>query len=177
MKNRFVEWSKNKYSRKQRYIALIPLGILFAIALPVLLLLTAGIDETLDLPKFILEPVNAIIGIIFIITGLIPAFWSIKDVFDEGGGTPAPIMPTQKLIRTGPYVYCRNPMALGTIISYLGVVVIAGSFSSLILYLLLVTALLFYIKHIEEKELEARFGQDYLEYKKKIPFIIPRIKI
>ena len=33
--------------------------------------------------------------------------------------------------------------------------------------------LLVYLKLIEEKELEMRFGQDYLEYKKNTPFILP----
>lgn len=33
-----------------------------------------------------------------------------------------------------------------------------------------------YLKLIEEKELQMRFGNEYLEYKKKTPFIIP-IKI
>jgi protein-S-isoprenylcysteine O-methyltransferase Ste14 len=32
-----------------------------------------------------------------------------------------------------------------------------------------------YIKFIEEKELEARFGQEYSEYKKRTPFFIPKI--
>lgn len=35
-------------------------------------------------------------------------------------------------------------------------------------------ALLTYIKRIEEKELEARFKQEYIKYKEKVPFIVPR---
>jgi len=33
--------------------------------------------------------------------------------------------------------------------------------------------ILIYIKLIEEKELEERFGSEYLEYKKRTPFLIP----
>jgi protein-S-isoprenylcysteine O-methyltransferase Ste14 len=33
--------------------------------------------------------------------------------------------------------------------------------------------LIAYIKLIEEKELELRFGKEYLDYKKDTPFIIP----
>jgi protein-S-isoprenylcysteine O-methyltransferase Ste14 len=33
--------------------------------------------------------------------------------------------------------------------------------------------ILIYIKWIEEKELEERFGSEYLEYKKRTPFLIP----
>jgi protein-S-isoprenylcysteine O-methyltransferase Ste14 len=32
-----------------------------------------------------------------------------------------------------------------------------------------------YIK-LEEKELEARFGEEYKEYKRKTPFLIPKIR-
>jgi protein-S-isoprenylcysteine O-methyltransferase Ste14 len=32
------------------------------------------------------------------------------------------------------------------------------------------------IKYIEEPELEKRLGKDYLEYKKKVPRFIPKIK-
>jgi protein-S-isoprenylcysteine O-methyltransferase Ste14 len=31
-----------------------------------------------------------------------------------------------------------------------------------------------YLKLFEEKELEERFGSDYIEYKRKTPFLIPR---
>ena len=33
-----------------------------------------------------------------------------------------------------------------------------------------------YHKFVEEKELEYRFGKDYLEYKKNVPFLIPTFR-
>jgi len=33
-----------------------------------------------------------------------------------------------------------------------------------------------YIKAVEESELEMRFGQDYVEYKKRVPMFIPRLR-
>jgi len=39
----------------------------------------------------------------------------------------------------------------------------------------LFTALIIaYVKLVEEKELEARFGEKYIRYKKKTPFLIPK---
>jgi hypothetical protein len=35
--------------------------------------------------------------------------------------------------------------------------------------------LLAYIKLFEERELEARFGPEYVEYKRTTPFLIPRL--
>jgi protein-S-isoprenylcysteine O-methyltransferase Ste14 len=45
---------------------------------------------------------------------------------------------------------------------------------SAIIVLLFAGLLLIYIKRIEEKEMELRFGQDYLAYKQQTPFLIPR---
>ncbi len=33
----------------------------------------------------------------------------------------------------------------------------------------------FYVKAIEEKEMEKKFGERYLEYKKKVPMFIPKV--
>ncbi len=174
MKNRFVEWSKKKYSLKQRLIAVIPLGLLFILVLPAIFYMSSNIDKILNLPDIPLGPFRILVAVLMIGIGFSIGIWSIVVEFDEGEGTPAPIMPTQKLIITGPFKYCRNPMAFGTFIAYFGIVVIINSISAYVIYSVLVSALLFYIKRIEEKELEERFGQDYLEYKKTVPFIIPR---
>ncbi|MBN1762072.1 MAG: isoprenylcysteine carboxylmethyltransferase family protein [Methanomicrobia archaeon] len=175
MKNRFVEWSKKEYTARQRFILLIPLGILFVVIIPlILLVLPSYIDRWLNIPRLIFEPINLTVAIFLILSGLIFAIWSIQVQFKMGKGTPAPLMPTQKLVVTAPYIYCRNPMAFGTIILYFGIVVFTGSLSSFVLLALMTLALLMYIKFVEEKELEARFGQEYAEYKKRTPFLIPR---
>jgi protein-S-isoprenylcysteine O-methyltransferase Ste14 len=54
------------------------------------------------------------------------------------------------------------------------VAILIGSIGSALLVLFGAGFLLTYIKRIEEKELELRFGQEYLEYKKQTPFLIPR---
>lgn len=176
MQNRFIEWSKKKYTKKERIMAMVPLGILFVIIIPAILVMTSSLDSILNFPKFSLRPLNTIIAIALIIVGFVFAFWSNLLEFAEGEGTPAPMMPTRRLIIRGPFNYCRNPMAFGTICAYLGVVIFIGSLSSFILLIFLISMLLVYIKQIEEKELEARFGLEYLEYKKKVPFIIPKIR-
>lgn len=51
-----------------------------------------------------------------------------------------------------------------------------GSFTALLAVAVFATLLISYLKIIEEKELQMRFGSEYIEYKRKTPFIIP-IKI
>jgi len=64
-------------------------------------------------------------------------------------------------------------MALGAIVMYLGVAILVGSIGAVALVLLGAALLLTYIKRVEEKEMEMRFGQEYLEYKRRTPFLIP----
>lgn len=67
-------------------------------------------------------------------------------------------------------------MALGTILAGLGVAILIGSISAVVLVLTLAVLLLIYSKFLEEKEMELRFGEAYREYRKQIPFIIPRFR-
>ena len=85
-----------------------------------------------------------------------------------------PLMATQKLIVQPPYRYCRNPMALGGIGMYLGAAILFRSIGAMIVVLIFASLLLAYIKRVEEKEMEIRFGQEYLAYKQRTPFLIPR---
>ncbi len=169
----FEEWARHKYSEKQRIIAVIPAGLLFVAIIPFFLVRISSMDTRLGMDSLIFEPFNLVIGIALVAVGTVFAAWSNHSVFIEGQGTPVPFLPTQKLLVSGPFRYCRNPMAFGTICYYLGIVFFTGSPSSLVLFLILVAALLIYIKRIEEKELQARFGQEYIDYKKRVSFIIP----
>ena len=67
-------------------------------------------------------------------------------------------------------------MTLGTMVFYLGIAIWTGSLSALGLSLIYPAGILIYIKLFEEKELEERFGVEYLEYKRKMPFLIPRFR-
>ena len=67
-------------------------------------------------------------------------------------------------------------MALGAIVAYLGVSVVAGSPGSALLWLLGAVALLTYIRLVEEREMVARFGEAYLAYRGRVPFIIPSLR-
>jgi protein-S-isoprenylcysteine O-methyltransferase Ste14 len=109
----------------------------------------------------------------FIVIGWLFANWTIRVQFSTGKGTPIPLMPTQKLVVKGPYTYCRNPMTLGTAFFYLGIAAWLGSVSAVGIGLVYPVGILIYVKLVEERELEERFGSEYSEYKKRTPFLIP----
>ncbi len=161
--------------KQKEVLGIILGGAIFIFGIPLLIILLSHfLDNYFNLPGF-----NFRLAVLFspflMITGLILVIWSVWCQFKRGKGSPVPLIPTQKLVITGPYKYCRNPMALGTVIYYLGIALFESSFSSLLLVALFSILFVLYIKLVEEKELEARFGKDYSEYKKKTPFIIPRI--
>jgi len=157
-------------------IAVILGGFIFWLVIPFLIIVVSSyIDQKLQLPKFYGGPINPVVGLLFIVVGWLFANWTVRVQFLFGRGTPIPMMATQRLVIHEPYTYCRNPMTLGTAIFYLGVAIWLGSFSAVGLGLVYPVGISMYIKLIEEKELEERFGSEYLEYKKSTPFLIPSL--
>ena len=174
--NRYKKWASREYSLKQRLLALIPAFFLFVLILPYLLMvLLPRMDAWLRLPSLYFGLVNIIIGSLFLGIGGIYGFWSIYSQLSRASGTPLPMMPTQKLLIDGPFKQCRNPMTFGTITAYLGVGILVGSVSSIVLILIIGGLLLTYIKRFEERELKMRFGDEYVVYKKTTPMFFPRI--
>jgi protein-S-isoprenylcysteine O-methyltransferase Ste14 len=175
--NRFKKWAQHEYSNEQRLIAVIFGGFIFWILIPFfIIVLSSYIDPWLHLPKFYYRRISPVIGLLFILVGWLFANWTVRVQFSEGKGTPIPLMATQKLIVKKPYDYCRNPMTLGTALFYVGVAIWLGSISAVGLGLVYPVGMLIYIKLIEEWELQERFGYEYLEYKKRTPFLIPRLR-
>ena len=87
-----------------------------------------------------------------------------------------PLNPPQKLITTGLYSQIRNPMLLGWIIMLFGVGILLNSISLILIFTPLFILLnILYLKTIEEKEMEKKFSEEYLEYKKGVPMFIPRL--
>ncbi len=113
------------------------------------------------------------LGILLGMIGFGLYLWTIL-LFAQAKGSQAPILPTQKLVTSGPYAHTRNPMVTGTIFMILGLGISLDSWSFLAFGLIIPSLYLLYIKIVEEKELEARFGKSYREYKKSTPFIFPK---
>jgi protein-S-isoprenylcysteine O-methyltransferase Ste14 len=177
MNKRLLEQTNREYSPGQRMVFLSFLGVIFIGALPYALVkFGVALDRWLGLPRLVYSPVNQVLGIAAILAGLLLGIWSNYAQFTRGRGTPVPLMATQELVIQPPYQYCRNPMALGTFIAYTGVAVLFGSPGAGLLVLLGIAALVTYIKRIEEKEMETRFGEAYLNYKQETPFLFPRFR-
>ncbi len=131
------------------------------------------LDPWLQLPLFLTPVARTVLGGCLITLGLIFLMWSIKAQRVIGQGTPMPLMATQNLVVEKPYSYCRNPLYFGLIHLFFGISVLIGSISSLVMVLAFSVIILLFTKFVEEEELEKRFGDEYLAYKRTTPFIMP----
>lgn len=173
---KYVEWQKKQYSQKQKLLFLAKQEFFHLLVMPLMLFLIAWLlDKALNLHGILPHTTIMLIGsILLLICGLSLSLWTRWIQFKIGQGTPAPQMPTQKLIIKGPYKYSRNPMILGDVIWLICLGAILNSLSFMIISTFWFVLHLFYYKLIEEKELIARFGQEYEEYKNRVAFLIPK---
>jgi protein-S-isoprenylcysteine O-methyltransferase Ste14 len=133
------------------------------------------LDQVLGL-AIMPNPLTRYVGGLLILAGFLWLGWSIIWQHWHGRGTPLPLVPTRVLLTTGPYRYCRNPMAFGAILWLSGLAIAVNSPSALIGGVgLFAAGLLLYIHLIEERELAIRFRKEYEQYRRRTPLLIPRL--
>lgn len=133
-------------------------------------------DALLGLPLLPFKPFFLVLGIILAIPGLYFLAITNKLLRSLGSGTNAFIL-TKKIVDDDIYKRTRNPMSLGFYLFALALGFASNStFVLLAVSLGLIPAHAFFLKYFEELELELRFGESYLEYKKTVPFLIPKFK-
>lgn len=89
-----------------------------------------------------------------------------------GGGGPGMDKPPERLVTTGPFAYCRNPMYLGHIIFLLGLTLSLGSVLAAIITAASAVWFQFRVRR-DEKRLAERFGQSYVDYAARVARWIP----
>ena len=98
------------------------------------------------------------IGILLVIFG-----W--KQIYEAKGN---------HLVTTGLYAYTRNPQYIGFLLITLGLNI---QWLTIITFLLWPALVLLYYRlaKTEEKEIEAKFGDEFRKYKQEVPRFLPRI--
>jgi protein-S-isoprenylcysteine O-methyltransferase Ste14 len=125
----------------------------------------------MSIPLALMLPV----GIILLLIGVPMIVWTITR-FLRTKGSPIPFNPPPALVVNGLYRIVRNPMHLGWIVLMIGVAVLMQSFTLLVIFIpLFIIVHIVYLKFVEEKELEKKFGQAYIDYKKKVPMFFPEL--
>ena len=106
------------------------------------------------------------------VAGLSLSVWSIVYMKRVGDGNPFDAMGhevaprTRHLMTDGPYKLSRNPMLSGTYLYYVGAVVALWTWWALLVFASVAGLMMLQVRS-EEKRLEADFGEEYLDYKKR----------
>ena len=108
--------------------------------------------------------VEMIIGALIFCLGLYFAATSIPRHKKEGSNIE-PWKPTTIVFTDGIYGRTRNPIYLAMLLGFAGVAIAAGSVASFALLVILWAILQFYVIAREERYLEAKFGQQYRDYR------------
>lgn len=118
--------------------------------------------------RFAPYPLLAAVGVVMIAVAL-PIFISAFRAIDQA-------FPAGKLVTDGPYAICRNPIyAIWIILILPAIALLCNSWLMLSVPLVMYVATRLRIHH-EEAYLEERFGQEYLDYRRRTNAIFPTIR-
>tara|TARA_B110000211_G_C14050693_1_gene541074 strand:+ start:507 stop:1784 length:1278 start_codon:yes stop_codon:yes gene_type:complete len=151
----------NKYHGLRAIFQIAVMTGVFLIGLP-FILMAYGLVETIDIyaTPFILQ--------LFLML-VFPALVAVFDLVKKGEGTPFPYDPTQKLIRTGVYAYCRNPIQWSFTLMFIPLSIYYESLYFLIGTIFSIAYAFGVSDYQEYADMELRFGKVWDAYKKEVP--------
>jgi len=162
--------------RRRRFLATPLLGSFYLGLVVLFVFASFWVDKWLPFLHFDSTWWSLGLSLLLLVPACLIMVWPVMQFF-RARGTPVPLNPPKKLITTGLYAYARNPMILGLFLLMFGLGVLFGSLSLILIFTPLFILLnVLYVKAVEEKEMEKKFGEEYLEYKKRVPMFIPRLK-
>jgi protein-S-isoprenylcysteine O-methyltransferase Ste14 len=106
--------------------------------------------------------------------GLLFAVWARVHLGRNWSGTVT-IKQDHELIVSGPYALVRHPIYTGLLVALLGTATARGEWRGL-LAVLIAGAALWRKLGVEERWMTERFGQQYEDYRRRVPALVPRLK-
>jgi protein-S-isoprenylcysteine O-methyltransferase Ste14 len=153
-------------------IAVLPFSV--TVLIPVWLARRNGIP--LEVGSSPLRMAAQVAGLALLGVGLVLFVASLRRFDREGQGTLAPWDPPRRLVVRGPYAYVRNPMISGVVLVLFGEALVLLSRPHLEWALLFFLINAVYIPLLEEPLLRERFGEEYREYCRHVPRLVPRLR-
>jgi protein-S-isoprenylcysteine O-methyltransferase Ste14 len=118
-------------------------------------------------------PVRAVGGLL-VAAGAAVLLHAFARFVVEGGGTPAPVAPTERLVIGGLYRHVRNPMYLAVVAAIVGQALALGRAVLLAYAAAVWAAMAAFVRVYEEPTLSRRHGAAYEAYRRAVPAWIPR---
>jgi len=116
-----------------------------------------------------------IIGALMAIAGLAALVDCFVRFALQGGGTPAPIAPTQELVVSGLYRYVRNPMYLAVLLLIFGQMLIFANAGLLAYGVAVALTVHFFVLGYEEPTMKKSFPEAYALYSENVGRWLPRL--
>lgn len=113
-------------------------------------------------------PLSAL-GALTVIAGWTVLLICAREFARAGRGTPAPYDPPRSLVTSGLYRFTRNPMYVGVVTAIFGQAIWFRSRDATIYGIAMALAFHLAILIYEEPRLTRVFGQQYLDYKHRVP--------
>jgi protein-S-isoprenylcysteine O-methyltransferase Ste14 len=136
--------------------------------------LSVWLNKVLKIPSLFVFPFMAA-GFLLTVFGVLLIAWCCWLQFTVGQGTTGFSEPTRKLVTSGPYGIVRNPMMEGQFLVFAGLGFLLDLGAMFLLLPVLILATHGVTVFIEEPNLKSRFGQEWIEYTKKVPRWFPRL--
>jgi len=175
LRERLIEFFHKGATRSSKVRTLIG-AVFFFIYLSLFVVASVLADNFLRFPKLLPKPLNMILSVPLIVVGLTLNLWATVHFF-KAKGTPVRFNPPPELVTTGPYAYVRHPQAFSWFILFFGFGFLRQSVSLVFVFTpLFVLISVLDAKMIEEPELEERFGEEWVKYKKRVPMFIPSLR-
>jgi len=151
-------------------------GIVYGFVSMILIpLIIIDVNSLLHLPVY-QSVLFQVAGFLFVLSGGLLLICSTYLFAKLGkGGSPLPFDPPKKLVIEGIYKYIRNPMFTASALIWLGEFLFFGSILLLPYAVVWIVANHLHLIFQDEKWLEQRYGEEYLEYKKKTPRYMPKL--
>lgn len=128
--------------------------------------LMVALDRFLPLMTLIEAPVTYLGWVPF---GLALALaLAVNWQFKRAGTTIKPFEDSNALVTEGPFAFSRNPIYLSMVVGLLGIFVVLGSLSPLVMVPPFITIIRTRFIAVEERRLEEAFGDAYRDYMKRV---------
>ncbi len=117
--------------------------------------------------SFLPHPVSRVLGWPAVLAGLTIGLLGFREM-KRAETNVDPYEPTNAIVEAGPYRYTRNPVYVGMSLIYAGFAARANALPAALLLPAVLAVMRRGVIEREERYLERKFGDEYLQYKRRV---------